>query len=110
MTDEKKKDVSREQESAFSDSEVEGINLERYFARRHPRKSSWISVLSMIAMLAALIMIMLYKESCGKQVSEFMGEMETPQPSALDNPSSQPIPATSIKLPEELKKSKKSDK
>lgn len=58
------------------DAEEPQITLDHYYSRRRPPiKSGWTHIVSLIAMLAALVMIMIYKDRCGQQVSELMGTM-----------------------------------
>ncbi|MBW2733595.1 MAG: hypothetical protein JRH20_14500, partial [Deltaproteobacteria bacterium] len=54
------------------------ITLDRYYSRRRPAiRSGWTHIVSLVAMLVALVMIMIYKDRCGHQVSELMGTVKT---------------------------------
>ncbi|PID38532.1 MAG: hypothetical protein CSA65_04850 [Proteobacteria bacterium] len=55
------------------------ITLDRYLSKRRPApRMGWMQIISLLAMLGALIMIMVYKESCGQQISQLMGSMSDP--------------------------------
>ncbi len=54
------------------------ITLDRYLSKRHPApRMGWAQISSMVIMLVGLILIMVYKDSCGRQVSQVMGAMNT---------------------------------
>lgn len=53
------------------------ITLDRYLSRRRPPvRSNWIQIVSMVAMLVALVMIIMYKDRCGQLTSGFMKTMQ----------------------------------
>ncbi|MCK5800925.1 MAG: hypothetical protein KAI47_27245 [Deltaproteobacteria bacterium] len=60
------------------DSSEPQISLDRYLSKRHSApRMGWAQIFSMVMMLVGLILIMVYKDSCGRQVSEVMGAMNT---------------------------------
>jgi hypothetical protein len=59
------------------------ISLDRYMSRRRPpSRTGWMQIVSMVAMLGALILIIMYKDQCGQQISQLMGVMSDPPKTA----------------------------
>lgn len=72
------------------------ITLDRYLSKRRPVvRLGWVQIISLVAMLGALILIMVYKESCGRQVSQLFGGVADP----VDGRGQKARPATRQKLP-----------
>lgn len=78
--------ADRPEQDGPKGSEPEGqeskITLDRYMSRRRPpARSNWAQIVSMIAMLAGLVMIFMYKDRCGVAASSFFGgaQQETQQ-------------------------------
>jgi len=74
-------EVEDREEALFDpDEDVEPrITLDRYLSKRRPQpKGGWMHIASLVAMLVGLIMIMMYKEQCGRHVSQIFGTQSVP--------------------------------
>lgn len=82
-------DASDAEPAEELDSELASpITLDRYLSKRRPAPHmGWPHIVTMLAMLVALIMILAYKESCGDAVSRFMSGMGVTGHIDADTPS-----------------------
>lgn len=76
MSSDDPKKPDDEEADVGAEAPVEPITLDRYLSKRRPvQKTGWVQIVSMVAMLGALVMIMMYKDSCGRQVSQLLGNV-----------------------------------
>lgn len=76
MSSDDPKKPDDEEANVGAEAPVEPITLDRYLSKRRPvQKTGWVQIVSMVAMLGALIMIMMYKDTCGRQVSQLVGNV-----------------------------------
>jgi len=70
-------DPPRGLDPSLLDEELEQpITLDRYLSRRRPPvRSTWSVMLSLLAMLVALVMIMVFKDRCGEVAGDFMNNV-----------------------------------
>jgi hypothetical protein len=107
MTDDQRQQHDPEDEDQHEDEEGAEpvITLDRYLSQRRPQRKAGVgTIVAMILMLVTLVLIVMYKDSCGAAVSGLMGDLEPPeqekQPTVkvrLQQPTSQP--ATKSKAP-----------
>jgi hypothetical protein len=75
------------------------ITLDRYLSKRRPApRMGWMQIISLVAMLGALIMILMYKESCGQHVSQVMGSMAKPVNEGPANKRVRKLPGVPVRL------------
>lgn len=53
------------------------ITLDRYFSqrRRQPSRAAWAQILTLLAMLIALAVVMIYKDRIGRGMARFIGSV-----------------------------------
>ena len=77
MNNDDPQDVQRGSAEVEPEAEQPPITLDRYLSRRRPQpKVSWVQLVSMLLMLAAMISIILFKERCGQMTAQIFGDVE----------------------------------
>ena len=80
------------------DDEDEGnspITLDRYLSKRRPPvRAAWPQMFSLLAMLVGLLAIMFFKDSCGRQAAQIVGQV-----APATQPSSSPTVTVRYQLP-----------
>lgn len=61
---------SKEQTPQQPDEEKGPINMEFYRQTRRPRSPSWPYILSAVLMLITLVLLVLFQDRCGDQISD----------------------------------------
>jgi hypothetical protein len=65
--------------AATGEDEKPRITLDRYLSRRRPQqKAGWMQIVTIVIMLVALLLIIIYKDHCGSAVSGMMEGLRPP--------------------------------